>query len=97
MLAFVLTMTGLAALAWTREPEPPNLRPQRSLRHGLVGVPALLRDDPAFTRYCVARALATMGRMALPFYILYVHPVRRHDPGAHRCHPAAARCYRPHG
>ena len=34
-------------------------------------VPALLRNDPAFTRYFAARALATMGRMAMPFYILH--------------------------
>jgi len=71
MLAFVLTMTGLAALSFTREPEPPNLRSRRSLGHSLAGIPALLRDDPGFTRYFIARALATMGRMALPFYILY--------------------------
>jgi MFS family permease len=31
----------------------------------------LLREDPAFTRYFLARSLATMGRMAMPFYILY--------------------------
>ncbi|MBX3708122.1 MAG: MFS transporter [Pseudomonadales bacterium] len=71
MLAFVLTMTGLAALSFTREPEPPSVRPPRRLTDGLAGIPALLRDDPAFTRYFVARALATMGRMALPFYVLY--------------------------
>jgi MFS family permease len=34
-------------------------------------VPSLLRDDPAFTRYFAARAVATMGRMAMPFYILH--------------------------
>jgi MFS family permease len=31
----------------------------------------LLRADPGFTRYFVARALATMGRMSVPFYVLY--------------------------
>jgi len=71
LLSFVLTMVGLFALSFTREPEPPNLRPRRSLWHGLGEIPALLRDDPAFTRYFIARALATLGRMALPFYILH--------------------------
>jgi MFS family permease len=71
LLSFVLTMIGLFALSFTREPEPPNLRPRRSLWHGLGEIPALLRDDPAFTRYFIARALATLGRMALPFYILH--------------------------
>jgi len=71
LLSFVLTMIGLFALSFTIEPVPPNLRPQRSLWHGLGEIPALLRDDPAFTRYFIARALATLGRMALPFYILH--------------------------
>ena len=71
ILAFVLTMTGLMAFAFTREPEPPDLRRRSSLGSRLADIPALLRDDPAFTRYFIARALATMGRMALPFYILH--------------------------
>jgi MFS family permease len=71
LLSFALTMLGLFALSFTVEPIPPTLRPQRSLLLGLKGIPALLRDDPTFTRYFVARALATFGRMALPFYILH--------------------------
>jgi len=71
LLSFVLTMIGLFALSFTREPEQPSVRPQRSLWHGLGEIPSLLRDDPAFTRYFIARALATLGRMALPFYILH--------------------------
>ncbi|MFU8817333.1 MAG: MFS transporter [Pseudomonadales bacterium] len=71
ILAFVLTMCGLLALAFTREPEPPTLRQRSSLAQRLSDLPALLRGDPAFTRYVLARSLATAGRMALPFYILY--------------------------
>jgi MFS family permease len=71
ILAFVLTMCGLMALAFTREPEPPTLRVRSSLLQRLADVPALLRADQAFTRYFLARSLATAGRMALPFYILY--------------------------
>ena len=71
VLAFVLTMCGLLALAFTREPEPPTLRQRSSLVQRLSDLPALLRGDPAFTRYVLARSLATAGRMALPFYILY--------------------------
>ena len=54
-----------------REPEPPEVRAKQPLGESLRDVPALLRADPAFTRYFLARALATMGRMAMPFYILY--------------------------
>lgn len=71
VLAFVLTMCGLLSLAFMKEPEPPTLRPRSSLVDRLSEIPALLRDDPAFTRYFAARALATTGRMALPFYILH--------------------------
>lgn len=71
ILAFVLTTAGLLALVFTREPEPPTLRQRTLLRHRLRDIPGLLRDDPAFTRYFLARALATAGRMAMPFYILY--------------------------
>ena len=71
LLAFVLTSMGLAMLLAIKEPEPPQLRSAQSLGRRLRQLPDLLRSDVAFTRYFVARALATMGRMAMPFYILY--------------------------
>ncbi|MEQ8861355.1 MAG: MFS transporter [Pseudomonadales bacterium] len=71
VLAFVLTTCGLLSLAFMREPTPPTLRPRTGLLARLSELPALLRADPAFTRYFLARALATAGRMALPFYILF--------------------------
>ena len=71
LLAFVLTSVGLSALVAVREPEPPVVRPKQTLRSRLAQIPALLRSDAAFTRYFAARALATMGRMAMPFYILH--------------------------
>ena len=70
-LAFVLTTAGLLILTRVREPETPNPREPEALRERLRALPALLRSDPAFTRYFVARALATMGRMSLPFYALH--------------------------
>ncbi|MFT4820926.1 MAG: MFS family permease [Candidatus Pseudothioglobus sp.] len=71
ILAFILTSVGLLLLLMVREPEPPTVKAKQSLRQRLGEVPQLLRDDPAFTRYFLARSLATMGRMAMPFYILY--------------------------
>lgn len=71
VMAFVLTMCGLLSLAFMKEPQPPTLRPRASLAQRLADIPGLLRGDPAFTRYFLARALATAGRMALPFYILF--------------------------
>ena len=69
LLAFVLTSLGLACLAFVREPQPPELREPSRVGDRLRELPALLRSDPAFTRYFLARALATMGRMSTPFYV----------------------------
>jgi len=71
LLAFVLTTIGLAMLLFVREPEPPTVAADVSLKERLSHIPSLLRNDPAFTHYFLARSLATMGRMAMPFYILY--------------------------
>jgi MFS family permease len=71
VLAFVLTTCGLLSLAFMKEPMPPTLRRRSSVGARLREIPALLRADRAFTRYVTARALATAGRMALPFYILF--------------------------
>ncbi len=71
VLAFVLTMCGLLMLLFMREPEPPILRPRSSLATRLSEIPALLRDDPEFARYFVARAIANAGRLAMPFYVLF--------------------------
>lgn len=71
LLAFVLTSVGLLLLLLIREPEPPTVQRKQNLLARLHDLPQLLRDDPAFTRYFLARSLATMGRMAMPFYILY--------------------------
>jgi MFS family permease len=71
LLAFVLTSFGLLLLLFMREPETPAVKPDISLRERLRQLPAMMKEDPAFSRYVMARALATMGRMAVPFYILH--------------------------
>jgi len=71
LLAFVLTALGLLMLLFVREPASPIVREPARVQDRLRDLPALLRSDPAFTRYFLARALATMGRMAVPFYVLY--------------------------
>ena len=71
LIAFVLTSLGLATLAFVREPESPEVREDESVAERLRQLPALLRSDRDFTIYFVARALGSMGRMAMPFYVLY--------------------------
>ena len=75
LLAFVLTAAGLAALGLMREPAAPNLRPRSNMATRLADLPALLRSDREFTAYFLIRALATMGRMAPPFYVIYASKV----------------------
>jgi MFS family permease len=70
LVAFVLTTLGLSMLLLVREPEPPEVRAPMRVRERLRDLPQLLRSDRGFTWYFVCRALATMGRMAAPFYIL---------------------------
>jgi MFS family permease len=70
LFAFVLTSVGLAMLLFVREPPSPQVREPSQVRERLRQLPALLRSDRAFTRYFIARAMATIGRMAVPFYVL---------------------------
>jgi MFS family permease len=71
LLAFGLTTLGLGALFFMREPEPPAMRRPTQARERLRELPALLRSDRPFTFYFLARALANVGRMAVPFYVLH--------------------------
>ncbi len=72
LLAFVLTSLGLTALnVLMREPEPPTVRPQMSLRERMREFPALLRSNPGLRSFLIAQMFAVAGRIATPFYILY--------------------------
>jgi MFS family permease len=71
LAAFVLSSAGLACLLLIREPETPRVREAVRVHERLRDLPALLRADPDFTRYFLARALGTMGRMSVPFYVIY--------------------------
>ena len=72
LFSFILTSLGLVSLGFLREPDSPSLRDATPLGRRLAQLPHLLRADPSFTRYLVARSLGVMGRMALPFYIVLV-------------------------
>jgi MFS family permease len=71
LLAFALTSFGLAMLLFVREPESPDVRAPSRVADRLRDLPELLRSDRHFTRYFAARALAVMGRMAVPLYWIY--------------------------
>jgi len=71
LVGFGLTALGLSMLAFIREPASPDVRARQSTFARLSQLPELLRGDRDFTAFFIARALATMGRMALPFYVIY--------------------------
>lgn len=71
LTAFILTSLGLGLLAFIREPEPPQVRAQTSFLRRLKDLPAMMRSDPAFTRFFLARSLGALATIAVPFYVLY--------------------------
>lgn len=71
LLAFGVASIGLFALALTWEPKAQSVRGRESLAQTLRGTGRLLRQQDDFRRYFIVRALASSGRMALPFYILF--------------------------
>jgi MFS family permease len=72
LVAFVLTSAGLTALSLLmREPIPPTVRTKTRLMARVREFPALFRQDPSFLWFMIAQTLATAGRVAAPFYILY--------------------------
>jgi MFS family permease len=72
LLAFVLTSLGLTALRLLmREPEPPTVREKARLMDRIRDFPALFAADRSFAFFMLAQTLATAGRVAAPFYILF--------------------------
>jgi MFS family permease len=85
LTAFVLTSLGLAAIRVLMvEPEPPTIRDRTPLRERLRDFPHLLKSDRGFFWFMFARTFAIAGRVAAPFYILYVSsmmPLTGHNLG----------------
>ena len=72
LLAFGIAALGWFALALTWEPRAESVRGRESIRETFRAVGPILRDQPVFRRFFAARALGSCGRMALPFYILFL-------------------------
>ena len=72
LTAFLVSALGWFALALTHEPRAESVRGRESIRETLRSVIPILRAQPDFRRFFAARALGSCGRMALPFYILFL-------------------------
>ena len=72
-LAFILTSLGLTAFRFlVREPEPPTIRAKSSIRDRMRDLVPMLRSNPGFMYFMIARTFAIASRVAQPFYIIYV-------------------------
>ncbi|MCP5179660.1 MAG: MFS transporter [Pseudomonadales bacterium] len=71
LLAFVLTSLGLGALLFMREPLLPGMDGHSAREAFWPRVLAILRSNADYRRFVRARTVATAGRLAMPFYILY--------------------------
>ncbi len=71
LLAFFVTSIGLVALMFTIEPAAEVVRKRQNMVQSFRAVPQMMSENPPFTRFFVAGTLGAIGRMAMPFYILY--------------------------
>ena len=71
IIAFFISVFGLISLILIREPAPPEIGEKQSFPEQLKAIRFFLRKDINFRFFFWARAVATMGKMTLPFYVLY--------------------------
>ncbi len=71
LVAFELTEVGLLMLLFIREPDSPAVRVRAGVAARLADLPALMRADRNFGVFLAACVLAALGRIAMPYYILY--------------------------
>jgi MFS family permease len=82
LVAFLLTALGLTSLILVREPESPAVRPKsEQLGARLRELPQLTQSDPAYRDYLIARSFGSLGRMAVPYYVIYAGQIM-HMAGA---------------
>ena len=68
-------MTALSLLMV--EPIPPTIRARAKVFDRIKDFPKLIAEDRGFMFFMIAQTLATAGRVAAPFYILYTgHTIR---------------------
>jgi len=81
IFAFTLTSVGLLFFGFSREPESPEVAARESVLRKVSQIPTTLRQHPNFARFVLARSLAALAFLALPFYILHARSVLAHVPG----------------
>jgi MFS family permease len=81
IFAFGLTSVGLLFFGFSREPESPEVAEREPVRRKIAQIPTTLREHPNFAYFVLARSLAALAFLALPFYILHARAVLAGVPG----------------
>jgi MFS family permease len=63
---------AMSAFATVVEPRAPQVVPAIPLREALRAAPQMLRNNPLYRRFIWARLWLLVGRLAEPFYIIYI-------------------------
>ncbi|HTO71000.1 MAG TPA: MFS transporter [Myxococcota bacterium] len=71
LVSFLLTEIGLLAMMAIREPDSPGVRERARVTSRVRDLGPLLRTDPNFGVFLVAGILGGLGRIAMPYYVLY--------------------------
>ena len=71
LVAFALTEVGLLMMMFIREPESPEVRERTGVIARLRDLPELVRADPNFGVFLLACMFGSLGRVAMPYYVLY--------------------------
>ena len=69
--SFFINIFGLVSLILIRAPAPSEIGKKQSFPEQLKAISFFLREDTNFRFFFWARAVATMGKMTLPFYVLH--------------------------
>jgi hypothetical protein len=81
LFAVCLTSVGLLFFGFSREPDSPDVAERESVWRKVAQIPTTLREHPNFARFVLARSLASIAFLALPFYILHAREVLADVPG----------------
>jgi len=71
LLAFFIALLGIIVFIFTKEPTGIDLRKRENIQQSFKSLKPLFRTNPHFARFFLVTVLGSIGRMAMPFYILF--------------------------
>lgn len=71
LIASIVMVFSWVALALTREPESPIVKPQIPLRHYFKQLPVILRENHNYRRFMISYSINRLSMMAISFFIVY--------------------------